>query len=308
MKTLQLARNGLKQLPKILTDTTSTLSPRRLTTVHGHLQFDIIDSIPQSKLDEFHTNGWCVIEEFLKESEVTELEEIYDKFMRGEINVEGRDFCDMSQKDGYFTSLDDMRMINAMLPRKYYPKLQNNIYEAKTRALIDRLFPKQYDMDIDYDQLLAKKPQQKEAIFAFHQDAAYWPKLNGINEATCTFSLAMDPTTLENGCIAFLPNSFQLREHKPLSTVGIDGRQETHTIGIELNEDEINKLQYAKVPRGGVSLHNDKIVHGSMGNNTDGWRRTYVIAYRAGECIEYERSIGFTHSHNDVDNIIKPPS
>ena len=267
--------------------------------------FDIINSIPQSTLDDFHKNGWCVIDEFLLESEVCELEEIYDKFMRAEIDVEGKDFCDMSQKDGYFTSLESMRMVNAMLPRKYYPKWINNIYEQKTRALINRLYPNEYEMDIDYDQLLAKKPKQTQAIFAFHQDAAYWPDLKGRNESTCTFSLAMDETTIQNGCIAFLPNTHnepKLREHKPLS----DGRKETHTIGIELNKDEINRLQYAKVPRGGVSLHNDKIVHGSMGNNTDGWRRTYVIAYRAKETIEYERSIGFTHSHNDVDNIVPP--
>ena len=148
-------------------------------TIQRKLRFDVIDSLPQSKLDDFHKDGWCVIDEFLSESEVSELEEIYDQFIRGEIHVEGKDFCDMSQKDGYFTSLEDMRMINAMLPRIYYPKWQNNIYEQKTRALIDRLYPKEYGMDIDYDQLLAKKPQQSEAVFSFHQDAAYWPNLQG---------------------------------------------------------------------------------------------------------------------------------
>ena len=76
-------------------------------------------------------------------------------------------------------------------------------------------------------------------------------------------SLAMDTTTIENGCVSFT-DSFELREHKPLSKVGADGREETHTIGIELNNDEMSKLQYAKVPRGGVSLHNEEIVHGSM--------------------------------------------
>ena len=265
--------------------------------------FQIINDIAQSKLDEFHSNGWCVIDELLSENEVCELEEIYDKFMNQEIFVEGKDFCDMSQKDGYFTSLADMRMVNAMLPRKYYPEWQSNIYEQKTRALIHRLYPSEYEMDIDYDQLLAKKPMQKDAIFAFHQDAAYWPDLQGRNSSTCTFSLALDATTLQNGCIAFLPDSHKediLREHKPLS----DQRQESHTIGIELTKSEMNKLEYARVPRGGVSLHNDRIVHGSLGNMTNGWRRTYVIAYRTKETIEYERSIGFTHSHNDVDIIV----
>eukprot|EP01084_Bolivina_argentea_P192646 330669_1 len=278
------------------------MSCLRYSTATQTKSFDIINAIPQSKLDEFYTNGYLVIDEFLLESEVCELEEIYDKFMNGQIHVEGKDFCDMSQQDGFFKSLDEMRMVNAMLPRKYYPAWQNNIYEQKTRALINRLYPQEYAMDIDYDQLLAKKPQQKEAIFSFHQDAAYWPDLKGRNDATCTFSLAIDATTIENGCIAFLKeNKPIIREHKPLS----DGREETHTIGIELNDNEISRLSYAQVPRGGVSLHNDKIVHGSMGNNTDGWRRTYVIAYRTRETIEYERSIGFTHSHNDEDQIVK---
>lgn len=262
------------------------------------LRFEQIDAIPQSKLDEFHQNGYCVINEFLTESEVSSLENVYHQFMSGSIPVPGKDFCDMSRKDGLFTSLEEMRMINAMLPRKYYPKWRDNIYEQKTRALIERLFPKEFEMDIDYDQLLAKKPQQNEAIFAFHQDAAYWPDLKGRNSATCTFSLALDATTLENGCIAFLAGSHlesKVREHKPLSN-----REEAHAIGLELNEDEMKRLQYAQVPRGGVSLHNDRIVHGSLGNMTDGWRRTYVIAYRTSETIQYERSIGFTHSHNDV--------
>ena len=273
------------------------------TTTANRNSFELIDAIPQSKLDEFHNNGYCVINEFLSETEVCEIEQVYDKFMNKSISVKGKDFCDMSQSDGFFKELDEMRLINAMLPRIYYPQWIDNIFEQRTRALIDRLYPKEYAMDIDYDQLLAKKPMQSEAIFAFHQDAAYWPDLQGRNASTCTFSLALDATTLENGCIAFLPQSHSessLRAHVPLS----DERKESHTIGISLNEMEMNQLQYAQVPRGGVSLHNDRIVHGSLGNNTNGWRRTYVIAYRTKEAIEYERSIGFTHSHNDSDQIV----
>ena len=275
------------------------LTSRRLYSAHSTVpRFAEVDAISQSKLDEFHQDGYCVIDEFLTESEVSGLEEVYGRFMNGSIPIEGKDFCDMSQKDGFFTSLEEMRMVNAMLPRTYYPEWKGNIYEQKTRALIERLFPKEFAMDIDYDQLLAKRPQQKEAVFAFHQDAAYWPDLKGRNESTCTFSLALDATTLENGCIAFLAGSHReskVREHKPVSN-----REEAHAIGLELTDDEMSRLQYAKVPRGGISLHNDKIVHGSMGNMTDGWRRTYVIAYRTAETIQYERSIGFTHSHNDV--------
>lgn len=278
--------------------TTRWVSRRLYSTRSTVSRFAEVEAIPQSKLDEFHQNGYCVIDEFLTESEVSGLEVVYERFMSGSIPIEGKDFCDMSQKDGFFTSLEEMRMVNAMLPRMYYPEWRGNIYEQKTRALIDRLYPKEFEMDIDYDQLLAKRPQQKEAIFAFHQDAAYWPDLKGRNEATCTFSLALDATTLDNGCIAFLAGSHReskVREHRPVSN-----REEAHAIGLELNDDEMSTLQYAQVPRGGISLHNDKIIHGSLGNLTDGWRRTYVLAFRTGETIQYERSIGFTHSHNDV--------
>ncbi len=43
-------------------------------------------------------------------------------------------------------------------------------------------------------------------------------------------------------------------------------------------------------------------VHGSGGNYTDGWRRTYVLAFRHQDTISLERKAGFTHSHNDAVN------
>jgi hypothetical protein len=40
-------------------------------------------------------------------------------------------------------------------------------------------------------------------------------------------------------------------------------------------------------------------MHGSGGNDTDGYRRAYVVAYRSEETVKIERELGFTHSHND---------
>jgi len=54
------------------------------------------------------------------------------------------------------------------------------------------------------------------------------------------------------------------------------------------------------VKRGGVTIHDERIVHGSSGNTTNRWRRTYIVAYRSKACVDYEREIGFTHSHNDT--------
>ena len=62
-----------------------------------------------------------------------------------------------------------------MLPRKYYPALQGNIYELRAAHVAAQLFPNT-KMAVDYDQLLNKRPHAKKGIFAWHQDMAYWPQ------------------------------------------------------------------------------------------------------------------------------------
>lgn len=73
------------------------------------------------------------------------------------------------------------------------------------------------DMHIDYDQILAKRPHSEDAVFAWHQDMAYWPPFTSdISAATCW--LAVSDSTEENGCMRFLPGSqkeTELRKHAP---------------------------------------------------------------------------------------------
>ena len=56
------------------------------------------------------------------------------------------------------------------------------------------------------------------------------------------------------------------------------------------------------IQRGSVTIHDERIVHGSGGNSSDVWRKTYVMAFRPQETVEEERAMGFTHSHNDTVN------
>jgi ectoine hydroxylase-related dioxygenase (phytanoyl-CoA dioxygenase family) len=73
-----------------------------------------------------------------------------------------------------------------------------------------------------------------------------------------------------------------------------------HTLSVALGDTE--RIVSLPVRRGSITVHNERIVHGSGGNRTDGWRRTYVIAHRSRATVAYERRIGFTHSHNDKIN------
>ena len=78
-----------------------------------------------------------------------------------------------------------------------------------------------------------------------------------------------------------------------------EDRSKSHILSVELTDaDTVVDLP---LKRGDITVHDELIVHGSGGNSSpDRWRRTYIVAFRPKACVDFERSIGFTHSHNDT--------
>ena len=249
------------------------------------------------QIERYHQDGYIVLENVCTDDEVAQIEAFYMPFIRGEVPDMGRDFCDMSGP--YDRAFEDFNLINAMLPRKYNPAIQNNIAEQLSQSIADQLIAS--EAVLDYDQFLAKRPTKAEAAFAMHQDLGYWP-VGAPNDVTTTCSLALDDADTDNGCLMVVPGSHleeELRPHVPVfETDNADNERDGgHALQVELTPQD--KVVELRVPRGGMSVHNERIVHGSGGNNSERWRRTYVIAHRTKDCVDYERSIGFTHSHND---------
>jgi len=56
-----------------------------------------------------------------------------------------------------------------MLPTRYLPSFAGNTFEARATAFVAQLFAG-VPMAKDYDQLLDKRPNKLDAIFAWHQD------------------------------------------------------------------------------------------------------------------------------------------
>jgi ectoine hydroxylase-related dioxygenase (phytanoyl-CoA dioxygenase family) len=154
-------------------------------------------------------------------------------------------------------------------------------------------------MVIDYDQLLAKRPFKSDAVFEWHQDQAYWPVLPDSRTATCW--LAVDDSTLENGCMRFVPGSHRepLRAHRPIKS----DRGESHTLLTDVDPAR-DPIRPMPIRRGDITVHNERVLHGSGGNTTAGWRRAYVVAFRAAPTVAEERRLGFTHSHNDQREVL----
>lgn len=261
-------------------------------------------NLTSEQIESFHKDGCITLENVLTEEEVESLCSVFDQFVSGDIPVPGKDFCDMSQPFG--TPYEDWNLVNCMLPSRYHPPLTNNIYERIANNIASQLFRRDgFTMVKDYDQLLNKRPNRTAAVFAWHQDMAYWPGIEALNmsvntTATCTFSLALDDSDEENGCLRYVAGSGSskiLRPHRPVN----QNREEGHALITDVNEDE--PIRYAPARKGSITIHDEYVVHGSGGNASPyRQRRTYVLAYRAKEIVEAERRIGFTHSHNDQVN------
>jgi hypothetical protein len=261
----------------------------------GRLNHDGRYVIDDDDLRRFQNDGFVHLKAVLTGDEVAEIEVTYDRFLRREIHVPGKDYCDMA--GDYGRDPADYSIVNVMLPRTYFPGWQGNVYERRTADIARQLCGD--GMMIDYDQLLAKQPHKTDAVFAWHQDMAYWPPTE--DRRTATFWLAVDDSTVDNGCMRFVPattHEAQLRPHAPV----YGGRGESHALATELRPDD--KVIVKPIARGDCTVHNERVMHGSGGNRTAGYRRAYIIAFRSEATIKIERALGFTHSHNDASEVL----
>ncbi len=148
------------------------------------------------------------------------------------------------------------------------------MFERRAASVADQLCGP--GMELDYDQLLAKQPHKTDAVFAWHQDMAYWPETP--DTRTATVWLAIDDSTLDNGCMRFVPSTVDeasLRPHVPQF-----GRPRYVSCTRHRTAAPTTRSCRSPIRRGDVTVHNERVLHGSGGNTTDGFRRAYVLAFR----------------------------
>jgi phytanoyl-CoA hydroxylase len=244
----------------------------------------------------FDRDGYVHLPGVLTADEVDAIEVVYDTFMRGEIAVPGKDLSDMVTGE-YGSDPSNYAIFNVMLPRHYYADWQDSIFERIGLSIAEQLCGE--GMVLDFDQLLAKHPGRDDAVFAWHQDQAYWINTDDRRTATCW--LAVDDSTIDNGCMQFLPGSHRepVRPHRPIS----GSREDQHTLVTDLLPDDAPVA--VEISRGDITVHNEGVLHGSGGNTSaTSRRRAYINAFRSIEAVRQERALGFTHSHNDAPDLL----
>ncbi len=122
-----------------------------------------------------------------------------------------------------------------------------------------------------HDQLFCK-PAGDGGVVAWHQDYSYWTRTKPMAHLTCWIGL--DDSTLENGCLHYVPKS-----HKwpLLPTTNLAGGMEA--IKEVLNEEQLEQFQPvpSEMPAGHASFHHPLTLHGSYENRSKRPRRAIVI-------------------------------
>ena len=122
-----------------------------------------------------------------------------------------------------------------------------------------------------HDQLFSK-PAKHGGVVAWHQDYSYWTRTVPVAHLTCW--LALDDSTVENGCLQYVPGSHRWNL---LPITGLAGNMEE--IMTVLSDEQ--KAAFRPVPielkKGECAIHHSLLVHGSYENRSSRPRRATVI-------------------------------
>lgn len=71
--------------------------------------------VDPSEIEAFHRDGYVHLRGVMSDDEMAEIEAVYERFLRGEIAVEGKDFNDMTTGE-HGTDPKGYAVVNVMLP------------------------------------------------------------------------------------------------------------------------------------------------------------------------------------------------
>jgi len=147
------------------------------------------------------------------------------------------------------------------------------------------------------------KPAGNGKRTPWHQDGEYWP-IRPL--ATCTVWLAVDDSTVENGCLRVIRGSHKERALKAHNTVA----STDVTLNQELDAAEYNEADAVDITlqAGQISLHDVYLLHGSEANTSPNPRRGMTMRFmpttsvfdRALAREKAERIGGVDHSNRQI--------
>ncbi|CAF2505623.1 unnamed protein product [Rotaria sp. Silwood2] len=232
--------------------------------------------LTQEQIDFFKTNGFLSIDRFIDDNEVSYIRDQYDQWFAAKLGREHGNFFDLLSED-----TDDKE---AVAPQLLWPSIYGknmtgfDLYStqmyANAYAISKTLLGEETTFKGDH--AILKPPTSNSLPTPWHQDEAYWdPTL--FYESLGVW-VALQPVSLENGCMQFIAGSHLLFDVLPHHTQNNNPR--IHGLEIDNPNEYIKNVISCPLPSGGATFHHCRTLHYTGPNHSNEPRRAYTLQFQ----------------------------
>jgi hypothetical protein len=216
----------------------------------------------------YHVNGYLTVDAVASPEDVRSMRAIYDDLFARRVGREKGDQFDLGGGD---EEGKEARLPQILAPSKYAPELAQTGTYAKARSVARQLLGPLCEFIFDH---AINKPPRDGAATPWHQDEAYWDP--GKLYESLSIWIPLQPATLDNGCMQFIPGSHKLNivEHR-----SIGGDVRVH--GLEICEPsvDLSSAVACPIPAGAATIHHNRTMHYAGPNRSDQWRRALILVF-----------------------------
>jgi ectoine hydroxylase-related dioxygenase (phytanoyl-CoA dioxygenase family) len=221
------------------------------------------------QVEDFRQSGYLLIDQFLDEATIERYRAAYMETverLRAENALRNGAAADDSDAHEKVYQLRTAHLLH----RAFDEHVRNPALLDIVQSLIGA------DIQLVHYQGLYKPPLSGGSV-AWHQDDYYWPS-NDTNEGSVSFWVPLDDTTVENGCMWYVPGSHhRLLPHDQLWD---PQKRKGFYYGISQLPDELEQRAIpAEVRAGGLAIHAGSLVHSSRPNHSPRPRRALAAHF-----------------------------
>lgn len=210
----------------------------------------------------FRENGYLVLDRFFSEEEIAPFSDEIDNIITGKADYVPRN--DLIYEPGS----EPPRVRNAFRVHLYNPFFMEIARHPKLVPVIEELLDRPVRL---YGSQLFAKPAEVGSVVPLHQDMPYWPFAP---HELLSCWIALDDSTIENGCVRFITGSHKLGVLRHVPS-GVQGNS------LKLEDERIAGWPEfpVEVPRGSCVLHHCLTAHWSEPNRSARPRRGLIMVY-----------------------------
>lgn len=224
------------------------------------------------QIEFYHAHGYVSVDAVMPEGEIPVIREIYDRLFDPARSNASAGLQDLG---GSGSTTAPAVLPQLLQPAKFAPELMDTQLVCNLKEIMQQLLGPNTPMVGDH---AINKPPHNAAATPWHQDEAYWDPAKSYSSLSVWVPL--QPAATQNGCMHFIPDSHQLEivPHRP-----IDDDPRKLGLEIEPNTVDLSSVVACELPAGGATIHSGRTLHYTPPNNSDDFRRAYIVMGSAAE-------------------------